>query len=144
MGRPRQSVCWFCFCKLISDANMGEKKKHFPLPLSSTFQATCDSIQKAVHYPPVAASFPLQAVFLVDLQISCQDIANQHCVSKARHSLDWFLHPAFLMRDISTLAQLAGSLYKNGLGWGVAQQNCPTALVQEKSAQKDWVSLSNF
>lgn len=65
-------------------------------------------------------------------------------LAQARHSLDWFLHPAFLMRDISTLAQLTGSLHKNGLGWGAAQQNHPTALVQENSAQKDWVALSNF
>lgn len=48
------------------------------------------------------------------------------------------------MRDISTLAQFVGSLHKNGLGCGAAQQNRPTALVQEKSAQKDWVALSNF
>lgn len=66
-------------------------------------------------------------------------------LARARHSLDWFLHPAFfLMRDISTLAQLTGSLHKNGLGWGAAQQNHPTALVQENSVQKDWVVLSNF
>lgn len=65
-------------------------------------------------------------------------------LARARHSLDGFLHPAFLMRDISTLAQLTGSLHKNGLGWGAAQQNHPTALVQENSAQKDWVALSNF
>lgn len=67
-----------------------------------------------------------------------------HCDSVGRNELDSFLDSAFLMRDISTLAQLTGSLHRNGWGWDAARQNCPTVLVQETGAQKDFVALSNF
>lgn len=65
------------------DCNKGGET-HLPLPLSSTLQAACTSIQIAVFSLPAAASRLLQAVFLVDLQISCRDTANQHCVSTGK------------------------------------------------------------
>lgn len=71
----------------------------------------------------------LQPVILVDLQISCGDLAPSLCQC-GQAQLDRFLDPAFLMRDISTLAKLSGTVHKNGRECGAAQQNCPTGFVQ--------------
>lgn len=138
--------CWFPFCRVSCGlALTSDGETHLPLPLSSN--------------PPSRVCFYLNGRFpstgprrpacykpfsSLTFKSPVETPQTSIVLARARHSLDWFLHPAFLMRDISTLAQLTGSLHKNGLGWGAAQQNHPTALVQENSAQKDWVALSNF
>lgn len=135
-----QHVCFLPQSHAVSVNKHEETHLHHPLNSSHNHARVCLN-GRGFHRPPCPICYNL--FFLLTFK-SPVETPHHHCVSMGRHSLDSFLDPAFLMRDISTLAQLTGSMHKNGLGWGAAQQNCPTVLVQENSAQKDWVALSNF
>lgn len=143
MQRTPRSICVLVsFCSLTQvDTN---KETHIPLPLSLTLQAACTAILNGRRFFFFHSPVCYKQFSSLTFKSPVETLQTSIVFARARHSLDGFLHPAFLMRDISTLAQLAGSLHKNGLGWGTAQQTRPTALVQENSAQKDWVALSNF